>query len=93
MIITLNSDHFGHQLRRQRTRQRISQKALAAGCHISVYRLRCLEQGRIREVEHALMQDLCTKLGCTMEELVNSTDLRVRFCLPRLEKAFPTMSS
>ncbi len=70
MVIVVNSSAFGEKLRSIRLKQRLSQKALARQCGISVYRLRRIEQGYIVDIEDAVMQALCAALGKRLEELL-----------------------
>ncbi len=65
MVIVLNNDQFARNLRARRQKLRLSQKALAKQCGISVYRLRYMERGRIRDLEDVWMQALCDALGCS----------------------------
>ncbi len=71
MIIVVNSDQFGKNLNAMRRKRKMTQKALAQACGISVYRIRYLEWGRIRDVEDFLMEDICAALDCTREELLH----------------------
>ncbi len=70
MIIVLNNDQFGRNVWQQRQRLRINQKALAKACGISVYSVRMIERGAIRNVDSQVMQTMCATLHSTMEEMV-----------------------
>lgn len=69
MVIVWSGPEIGQRIRTYRQKKKLSQKALAKTVGVSVYRIRLMEAGRIREAEAELMMALCQTLGVEMEKL------------------------
>ncbi len=74
MTICLSSDQFGKNMRRLRLKQKLSQKALAEKCGVSVYRIRMTESGRIRQLEDVYFASLCDALKVTNDEFFSTAE-------------------
>ncbi len=72
MIIVLNNHWFGRKVWERRQWLKMSQKTLAEACGISVYSVRMIERGAIREVDAEVMQKMCAALESSMEEMTRT---------------------
>lgn len=69
MEIIWSGPEIGQRIRTCRQKKKLSQKALAKAVGVSVYRIRLMEAGRIREGEAEMMMALSQTLGVEMDAL------------------------
>lgn len=71
MEIIWSGPQLGQRIRYLRLKRKLSQKALAKAAGVSVYRIRFLESGKIREADALVFSALCQALDVEMEVLTN----------------------
>ena len=71
MEIVWSGYEMGKKIRYYRTKQKLSQKALAKAVGVSVYRIRFMESGEIQEADARVFMALCQALNVEMEVMTN----------------------
>lgn len=72
MDIIWSGNEMGQKIRFYRLKRKLSQKALAKAVGVSVYRIRLMESGEIRESDATVFMALCQALNVEMEVMTNA---------------------
>lgn len=74
MDIVWSGPELGRRIRSYRQQRKLSQKALAKAAGVSVYCIRLLESGEIREADAGAFAALCQALDVEMEVLTDGKE-------------------